>query len=148
MALRLTRTDGEAQVRALLDDWASATRAKDIDGILASCAPDVLGFDCHSRLQLVGAEAYRKHLEACLPCMQGPMIFEIHDLDVTAEGDLAFCHYLARCGGTGPDGQEHVGWLRGTSCLRRTGGRWRIVHEHFSAPFDPASGRALLEFEP
>jgi ketosteroid isomerase-like protein len=62
--------------------------------------------------------------------------------------DVAFCHYLARCGATGADGREHRCWLRGTTCLRRTGGTWRIVHAHCSAPFDPRSGRALLDLVP
>jgi ketosteroid isomerase-like protein len=61
---------------------------------------------------------------------------------------VAFCHYLFRCGGTGPDGEEHVGWMRVTVCFRKANGTWVIVHEHFSAPFDPQSGKALLDLEP
>ena len=75
------------------------------------------------------------------------MIFEIHDLDITARDDVAFCHYLSRCGGTGPDGKEQIGWMRATACFRKTNGKWMIVHEHFSAPFDPQSGKALLDLE-
>jgi uncharacterized protein (TIGR02246 family) len=148
MTTVLTKADQEAEIRTRLDDWARASRAKDIDGIMASYAPDLLSFDCHSQLQLEGAEALRRHLEICFSCMQGPMLFEIHDLHVTAQDDVAFCHYLARCGGTGTDGTEHVGWMRATACLRKANGKWLIVHDHFSAPFDPESGRAMLELEP
>jgi ketosteroid isomerase-like protein len=38
--------------------------------------------------------------------------------------------------------------MRGTVGYRRTGGRWLIVHEHYSVPFDPESGKALLRLEP
>ena len=138
----------EDEIRGLLQSWANATRARDVDAIMAACAPEILAFDCHGRLRFKGADAYRGHLEACLPCMEGRMTFELHDLDVTAQGDVGFCHHPARCGGTGRDGREHGGWLRGTACFRRTGGTWQIVHEHFSAPFDPASGRALLDLRP
>ena len=31
------------------------------------------------------------------------MTFELHDLDVTAQGDVGFCHHLPLCGGTGRD---------------------------------------------
>jgi uncharacterized protein (TIGR02246 family) len=148
MAPAIDKAHDAAEIRALLDYWAKATRAKDVEGILANYMPGILSFDCHSQLQLKEAEAHRKHLDACLSCMQGPMIFEIHDLDVTAQDDVAFCHYLARCGATGADGEEHCGWLRVTVCLRKTNGRWMIVHGHCSAPFDPASGKALLELEP
>jgi len=37
--------------------------------------------------------------------------------------------------------------MRETVGFRRTGRAWRTVHEHFSAPFDPESGKALFELE-
>ena len=62
--------------------------------------------------------------------------------------DIAFGHYLVRCGAVRDDGTEETGYMRGTFCCRRTNGRWKIAHEHFSAPFDPESGKALLKLEP
>lgn len=148
MTTVLTKTDEEAQIRDRLDDWAKATRAKDLDGIMANYAPDILAFDAVGQLQFKGAEAYRRHWEVCLSYMEGPMRFEMHDLGITARDDVAFCHYLAHCGGTGQDGKEHSGWTRATACLRKSNGRWLIVHEHFSAPFDPESGKALFDLKP
>jgi uncharacterized protein (TIGR02246 family) len=147
MALQMTRTNDEAQIRALVDDWARAVRAKDLDAIFAHYAPDILAFDAIARLQFEGTEAYRKHWQACMAMCPGQMIFEVHDLSVAASGEVAFCHYLSRCGGTGAEGEEKAGWMRATVGLRRRGGKWLIVHEHFSAPFDPASGEALLDLE-
>ena len=148
----MTTTDSHAtaaaEVRARLHAWAGALRAKDIDGVMSQCAPDVLSFDCHSRLQFRGADALRRHLQSCLPGMPGAMLFENHDLAIAAQGDLAFGHFLVRCGATGADGKEHVSWLRATTCLRKTRGEWMVVHEHLSAPFDPQSGKALLDLEP
>jgi uncharacterized protein (TIGR02246 family) len=137
-----------AEVRARMGAWAAALRAKDIDGIMASHSADVLAFDCHSQLEFKGADAYRRHLEACMPHIQGPMVFELHELNIVARDDVAFCHYLARCGATGAGGEEHRCWLRRTACLRRTRGTWSIVHAHCSAPFDPMSGRAMLDLAP
>jgi ketosteroid isomerase-like protein len=34
----------EAQIRALVDDWARAIRAKDVDGVLRHYAPDLVHF--------------------------------------------------------------------------------------------------------
>lgn len=148
MTLQMTRTDEKAEIHALLEDWATAARAGDLENIMAAYAPDVLAFDAIGELQFKGAEAYRKHWQACMTMCSGPMTFEIHDLDIETGGDLAFAHYLARCGGTGPDGKEQSGWMRVTVCCRRTNGTWKIAHEHFSAPFDPQTGKALLGLEP
>jgi ketosteroid isomerase-like protein len=76
------------------------------------------------------------------------MLFEVHELEIEAGQDIAFGHYLSRCGTVGDDGKEQVGHMRGTFCCRRTGGGWKIAHEHFSAPFDPESGKALFDLAP
>ena len=148
MTTVLTKADDEAQIRTRIDAWAKAARAKDIDGVMSHYAPDIVAFDAIAALQFKGAEAYRKHYEACFAMCSGPTTFEIHDLDITAQDDLAFGHYLFHCGGTGPDGKEHSGWMRVTVCFRKSNGEWLIVHEHFSAPFDPQSGKALVDLEP
>jgi ketosteroid isomerase-like protein len=148
MALQMTRTDEKTEIRGLIDGWAKAARAGDIEGIMAAYAPDILSFDAIAQLQFKGAEAYRKHWKACIAMCSGPTTFEIHDLVIEGGGGLAFGHYLLRCGGTGPDGKEQVGWMRVTVCCRKTSGRWLVAHEHFSAPFDPQSGKALLDLEP
>jgi uncharacterized protein (TIGR02246 family) len=148
MALQMTRSDDEAQIRALIDDWASAARAKDLDAIFAHYALDIVAFDAIAQLQFKGTQAYRQHWEACMAMCPGQMIFDVHDLTITARDDVAFCHYLSRCGATAEDGGEKVGWMRATAGLHKRGAKWLIVHEHFSAPFDPASGKALLELEP
>ena len=148
MALQTTRTDEEAQIRGLMDDWARAARAKDVDAIFTCYAPDILAFDAIAQLQFKGRDAYKKHWEACMAMCPGDMIFEVHELDIEARDDVAFCHYLSRCGGTGADGEEKVGWMRATAGLRKRGGKWLVVHEHFSAPFDPSSGKALFDLAP
>lgn len=137
-----TATSAEA-VRTLIDQWVTATRAGKLDAIMACYSPGVRAFDAIMEIQFEGAEAYRKHWDMCLSHMQGEMTFEVHDLVVTAEGDVGFAHYLARCGARDKEGKEHTGWLRATICCARTDGRWQIVHEHFSAPFDPMTDKVI-----
>jgi ketosteroid isomerase-like protein len=93
MTTERTKADDEAQIRARIDEWAKAARAKDIDGVISHYAPDAVAFDAIAALQFRGAAAYRRHWEACLAMCSGPT-FEIHDLDITARDDVAFCHYL------------------------------------------------------
>ena len=137
----LART--ETELRSQLEDWAHAVRARDIDRIVAHYAPDIVAFDAIAQLQFKGADAYREDWETCLTMCSGPMVFELHELQGSAGDELAFVHGLNRCGGTGPDGKEMSGWMRMTACFRKQHGKWRVVHEHFSAPFDPQSDKAL-----
>lgn len=143
MNIPSTRTSTEIEIRRQIDDWTQAVCAKNIDRIFAHYAPEVVAFDAIAQLQHKGADAYRKHWETCLTMCTGPMIFEVHELEITAGADLAFAHALSRCGGTCSDGKEMAGWMRMTSCFRKQRGKWRIVHEHFSAPFDPQSDKTL-----
>jgi uncharacterized protein (TIGR02246 family) len=133
----------ETEIRDKLDDWVHAVRAKDVARICAHYAPDIVAFDAIGKLQFKGIEAYRKHWETCMTMCSGPMIFELHELKIAANEDLAFVHALNRCGGTGPDGKEMTGWMRMTTCFRRRKDGWRVAHEHFSAPFDMQNDKVL-----
>jgi uncharacterized protein (TIGR02246 family) len=147
VAATLTRTDDsdEREIRTLIDRWVAATKAQDLETVMACYTPDVLAFDAIGALQFKGRDAYRKHWEACFSYMQsGEMIFDISELSVTAGQDLAYFHYIARCGGC-CDGEEKIGWMRVTGVCRTSKGEWRIVHEHFSSPFDPMSGQVINE---
>ncbi len=138
----------EGRIRELIGDWEKKVGAKDVDGIMSAYAPDILSFDAISELQFKGAHAYRKHWETCLSYCQGEFIFEIHDLKIAAGDDLAFSHSLCRCGGSSEDGNQQDGYMRVTNCYRKINGKWLIVHEHFSAPFDVETGKALLGLKP
>ncbi len=64
-----------------------------------------------------------------------------------ADQQVAFAHYLCHCGGTGPDGQPHSSWMRVSAGYRKQGDGWKVIHEHFSAPFD-MDGKALFDLQP
>lgn len=143
-----TKPTAEAEIRSLMKNWLSAVRANDLEGIMSHYAPDILAFDAIVQLQFKGKEAYRKHWEACLKMCPGTMVFETHDLNIAAAGDVGFGHYLTRCGAKEENGEEKTSWMRGTVGYRKRNGKWMIVHEHFSAPFDMESGKALFDLQP
>jgi uncharacterized protein (TIGR02246 family) len=139
-----TKATAEAEIRAQVDSWLRAVLAMDIEGIVSHYAPDILAFDAVSQLQLKGVDAYKKHWQACLAmCRPGTMIFEVHDVHVTAGDDVAFATALTRCGGTEENGEEKTGWMRMTAGYRKMNGKWTVVHEHFSAPFDMETLKVL-----
>jgi len=72
----------------------------------------------------------------------------VRDVHVSANDELAFCSFLYHVGGTLKTGAPVSMWVRATLCCRRMAGRWRIVHDHESVPFDPATGQALISLEP
>lgn len=140
----------ENAIRQLVQQWADATSNSNLDAVMALYTPDVLAFDALGALQHKGTEAYRKHWEMCMSFMPpgGNMIMEPHEVAVNLGGDIAFVHYVARCGCTDDKGEEQVGWMRATVCCRRTPDGWRIAHEHYSMPFDPQTMKMAENLEP
>ncbi|WP_160288122.1 YybH family protein [Pseudomonas knackmussii] len=134
-------------IQRLLDGWLEAVKAADLERIVSHYSSDVLAFDAVAKLQFVGIEAYAEQWRLSLnACQQG--VFERHQLAVEQGGDIAFGHYLAYCGGKDEQGVEKASWVRVSFGLRRTAGEWRIVHEHFSIPFDMQSGQPLFDAKP
>lgn len=136
------------EVRAVLDGWLDAVRAGDVDRICAYYAEHLRAFDAVAQLQFAGRESYREHWGVCLAAAPGPMVFELHDVHIEADGTLAFSHFLSRCGVIEKDQSEKTSWFRGTQCYRRTADGWQIVHEHFSLPFDMQTGAMLFDATP
>jgi uncharacterized protein (TIGR02246 family) len=147
----MARENAEAvagdQIRGLVDDWARALRAKDVDGVMAHYTADSVTFDLAPPLISTGADA--KGLQAWFSTWRGPLGYEIRDLNITAGDDVAFCHGLNRLSGTKTDGEKADVWFRLTLCLRRIGGEWRIAHQHESVPFYmDGSYRAAVDLRP
>lgn len=139
--------NANAALHTLLESWLSAVRAADVAAITRHYSRDILAFDAVKQLQFKGVEAYGSHWRECLKmCTQST--FDMHELDFETSGDIAFGHYLAYCGGTDEKGQHNASWVRVSVGLRREQGQWKIAHEHFSIPFDPATGQLLFDAKP
>lgn len=139
---------GESQIRNLIADWREAVMVRDLERIVSFYADDIRSFDAVSALQFKGKEAYRAHWKACMEVCPGPGIFDLEQLQIVAAEDSAFAHWLAHCGGTDDKGETKACWMRVTAGYRRLGGRWQVVHEHWSAPFDMLSGTTLFDLQP
>lgn len=129
-----TRTVNEAAIRELVQSWARAVRAKDLDGILANHSTDILMFDVPPPLQSKGIEAYKKTWELFFSWSNDPVVFDIKDMDIIAGSDVAFVAALMRCAGTEKNGERIELEFRLTIGLRRIGDQWMVLHEHHSIP--------------
>jgi len=106
MSASSTRTVNEAAIRELVQSWARAVRAKDLDGILANHSTDILMFDVPPPLQSKGIEAYKKTWELFFSWSNDPVVFDIKDMNIIAGSDVAFVAALVRCAGTEKNGER------------------------------------------
>ena len=139
----------EAELRRLIDDRIQAIRAKDADATLSHYVPGVLAFDVIDPLRYTGRDAVAGRLRQWFSQFrEGPIGFDTRDLELAVGGDVAFCHGLNHVDAVTTDGNRIDMWWRVTTCFRRLDGRWKVVHEHSSVPFDMESGRASLGLKP
>ena len=129
----MIKTD-EAQVRHVLEQWASTTRKGQLDAILANHLPSVLIYDVLAPMKYEGAAAYRKSWGEWQPETQGEGSFDLEDLSVTVGAHLAFAHAFIRCGGKLPDGSTFEDLVRATFCLCKDSGAWKVAQQHISKP--------------
>jgi PhnB protein len=139
--------ENAAEVRATLDAYVKDVCSLNVPAIISHYTPDIVAYDAIFKLQFVGRDAYAAHWKECMEHCS-VMIFEPRDPEIQVSADLAVGFYLVRCGGTGPDGQEHVGWMRATFAARKVDGRWLFCHEHYSMPIDPMTGKSVEDAQP
>jgi uncharacterized protein (TIGR02246 family) len=123
----------EEQIRTLIETWAEAVHAGDLDAVLADHAEDIVMFDVpppHDGVR--GIDAYRDTWPGFFEWQASGALFEIVELNVTEGTDVAYAWALLRCS-TPEHLQEHPEQrLRLTVGLRHEDGRWRVSHEHHS----------------
>lgn len=134
----------EGQIRECLNKWTRALHAKDLDALMALYARDTIAFDLMPPSE-VEASRYRQNFEQWFAMMPGPIEYEIHDLRITTDGDVAFSHNLGHVKATRASGEKADYWVRATVGFRKRNGQWLVIHDHVSMPFDMETGKAVRE---
>lgn len=137
----------EALIRQRIEDCVKALNAKDLDGVMSIYAPDIVSFDIVPPLRYAGADGKRRAWQEVFAAYTR-FAYEMCDLTVTTDGELAFVHSLNHVHGTLASGRNTDLWLRWTACFRRIDGVWLIVHDHASVPADLEHGQAVLNLTP
>lgn len=145
-----TAANNETEIRKVLDQWAKAFHARDLNGIMSIYEPGdaLVSYDIVPPLQYSGYEAYKKDYQEFLDQFQGPVDIEYRDLKIVAGDTVAFSRGLERMTGTLKNGQKFDTWVRFTECYRKTNGRWLAIHDHISVPVDLDTGKAVLDAKP
>ncbi len=140
-------TTAEADIRQVIDEWAAAIRAKDVEQVTRHYVPDLVFFSLAPPLKYEGMDA--AGLAKWFATWEGPLEYSLHELRIHIGGDLALCHSLNWLGGTKVGGKENGLWFRHTLGLRLIHSQWKIVHEHESVPFYmDGSDRAAIDLTP
>ena len=144
------RADAGADIKALEERFVAAIKAKDLDAIMKVYAPGqtLVVFDVVPPRQYVGASAYRNDWQKFLDTFEGPITFELTDLDVGADRNLAYSHSIQRVAGTDKQGKKLDLTVRVTDVYKKARGRWLIIHEHVSVPVDLDTDKPDLNSKP
>src|SRR4051812_20441343 len=110
----------EAEIRALIERWATAVHTGDLDTVLDRHADDIVMFDVPPPDDGVrGVNAYRETWPPFFEWQRSGASFEIVELDVTAGDDVAYAWALARCGTADDFARDPGSRLRLTIGLRK-----------------------------
>ena len=141
----------EKQIRDLMAAREIAMSERDAETLGSHYAPDVVAFTLAPPIAHRGAEVIEVEArKAWFATFEGPIEYEIRDLEITVGGDIAYSHALNRLSTTpkgAPAGFDL--WFRATVCFRKEDGEWRITHVHDSTPFHmDGTLRAAVDLKP
>jgi uncharacterized protein (TIGR02246 family) len=127
----------EDRIRALIERWAAAVHAGEMDGVLADHAEDIVMFDVPPPDDGVrGIDAYRATWPPFFEWQASGAVFELVSLEISAGEDVAYAQALLRCGTAEELRETPRRRLRLTLGLRKENGHWLVAHEHHSFPLD------------
>lgn len=141
------RKDVDA-IKARYAQWKRAFEARDVNGVMALYAPDVVAYDAVPPLQFIGADDYRKDYATAFARFSEPPKISIPRIHIEQSGNIAFAFGLERLRATTTAGKAVDIWVRFTDGWERRNGQWVIAHEHVSVPVDMATGKARLDLTP
>jgi limonene-1,2-epoxide hydrolase len=74
---------------------------------------------------------------------------QILSISIDADSRLAYAYSLQKISMTYVQSNQPIGTVyRQVDCYHRVGGKWLIVYQQLSAPFDPVTGKAVLNAGP
>jgi ketosteroid isomerase-like protein len=129
-----TELNDDNLIRQLIEDWAKAVREKNIDAILEHHSKDFVMYDVPEPFQSVGLDAYKKTWNTFFEWAKDFGVFDIKDLHIVCNDDVAFCYASMQCAGSFKDKEKELLNFRLTVGLKKINNQWMILHEHHSIP--------------
>ena len=142
-------SEGERQIRALIDERIAAIKSKDAARAIACLGDEVVAFELAPPLS-ISASAARDEagFQAWLDAF-AEIAVEVRDLQIAVDGQVGFAHALHHLTGQRRDGRPVILWMRSTLCFRKEAAGWQIVHAHTSVPMKmDGSFLAAVDLQP
>jgi len=125
------------EVYQTMESFAEAIREGDIKHIMSFYSDEVVAYDMMPPLEFSGKDKYEKSWQECFTSyFKFPLNFDYEKQKFSIEGNVAFTHALVHMSGESKDGEKMDMWMRNTTCLKKSGDKWLIIHEHNSIPMD------------
>lgn len=122
----------------MLERYAAAVRAKDVDALVSLYADDVRTFDLWSVWSYDGKDAFRGMVREWFGSLgdDEEVVVEFDDVRTANGGDVAVVSAFTAYAAVSSDGTRLRSMNnRLTWALRKDpDGEWKVVHEHTSAP--------------
>jgi uncharacterized protein (TIGR02246 family) len=138
-------SDDDHPIRQALAAYQAAVLAKDVDAFVAIYADDARIFELWGRWEHDIA-SWREMAAGWFAFLgEERSVVEPHDVRTQVSGDMALLTASLTYRAVDPSGRQlrsldnRLSWV-----LRRRGGRWRVVHEHTSAPLAHENGKGIL----
>ena len=137
----------EAVIRKLIDSWYAALGRADATALAAAYKDDVLVAGLAPPLWTRGKHAYIHNMTQWFNTFDGPLKGEPENLSIVASDSVAFVNGFSHIVGTKKGGFVMDLRARLSLCLEKCDGKWQVVTEHASVPFDMQSYTPLLDLK-
>ncbi|MEU8241244.1 nuclear transport factor 2 family protein [Actinoplanes missouriensis] len=138
------------EIREVIERKAALLSTGDAEAVLSHYADTFVEYNLAPPLRQPGDARDPAALTAWIATFREPPRREVTQLEITVDGDVAFATSID-CLSATPRGADEgfTLWFRVTLGLRRVGGRWVVVHEHESVPFEmDGSFQAAVSLRP
>jgi ketosteroid isomerase-like protein len=131
----------------ILDAYKSSVFAKDVNAFLILYDHDIHVFDMWGAWSHVGIEAWREMVVNWFGSLGSDrVVVGFDDVQMVETSDLAFIHAFVTYKALSVEGVELRAMNnRTTLVLKQKAGKWRVVHEHTSAPINHETLKVMLK---
>ena len=111
-------------------------------------AASFVSYEREAPLEYTSIDEIRAVCARGFEAMEGDFRWDIPDLHVIVRDDIAITWGLNRMRAEMVGKPTFEGYSRGTRVFQKVGGSWKMIHQHVSFPFDPATGKVKMDLRP